>query len=1567
MQGPVRRKNTGMFDSDPAAQNADDNFDSGQEWLMRAQVQNLQKEEPDFTPIHQSNAVVIPLRSNSANNKRITRTGHSASMFARPPSPISGEPSYSHYYLAHANPDENLSNPDQTTQVSNKRRRTPKKLKFQEGFDNDNTKYGGVSPSADSDGLHVTYTNMEFRLPRSKGQQKTRAVSGVPYQREGNRNRRVRSGSNPDSQNTSFGARFKKIQRQQWYDDVEPYTTRERSPPRRKRHPQFDRLELSPAHLRSPTEILRTAAESSPRRGTSPVLSPTTQKQLIFPYIQPSASIPSNSTFQGHTNAAPSFPPLRRMDNTFDPEFDDVTDRGVSPNATPRTSRDSRSPVNRGGVNTHLFSGGLALVYSPQKGIPLSPCATSSPQSIFKTAEQVSPRRGSPRNNGSDGKSPSPFDSMNVTAFNNSMTLNSTTHSSPLGGTWKREIKKKGHEDDDELEQTVEESLLSAARELSIEYTPEAARALLPLSPRKARLSPRKKAARDDSPPSFFELKGTTMNLLPFKMSVKQNPSHTVLPPPPPTALWQRLTRERKTGGGVRGTRGYGENSDGEDRIDHPRNTGIPTTAPTRVRSGSDGLRAQPTIGKTQTGQQRPGRRGSDPTDDMKEWTVKGGDNDLDRDDAVVLADDFNGLEALNLEIARARKKDQDKDTRDTAERKLKEMELEQEFFETQLAMGKGAKEINQMIVERRAKGGFLRQAEIGETPQEKKEREKKERKEKRRREREERRANRVSDDGRAVLMALGIGGLDFDDGVSSDDLSGDSSEEVEKKKGGKKKKASEAALAEKKRKEEEKRIAREEKKRLIEEKQALIKLKVTEFDNAIKRFADETGFTLKQIRHLFQRMAEYSLWPDSAIIAPPLPPKQLKLLSEKTGEQLPPSVHLGCVDIDVTINPDLFVDFVQNVLHVDGTVMGEYFYWSLVLFAVELTQFHGNEKSSGLKKSKGEVDYGTVPVELSAVLRFLDSEFAREKGKHTTVFDSPEGSVSEQEELEGAQSRAFVIGGKERKINFLSPMDEGEEKKPNTANFMFSQLKKNPESNEAYEKEQKRKEEERKQKEKEEKERLHNDYSTPINPNTFFLTPRAFLLAVGALFKTNTEARENMVQLANSLKDESKKEEKKEMTKEERIAQYYKELNDGRTAKQQGEFHTLRTESPFSTTFVPPPSLRFFLTVRFLFRLFDWDQDGTIAGNDAYNVLTCLATDVLKEDIERITQSVFVQFDEDGDGRLNYKDFTKTHRDTTSATFPLKLLGFVRRIFILGAEEGDVIPELKPLQNDKKLRRQHSTLYNTLASAASLENILSPQTTRKRSSSPFKFDPNSDSYFGRWRLLSPDDFDPEFYRRRSGVRGISIVIGENLKTGREEPVTIMFDRAIWSEQNARVWWFSNERKFRREWSGAMWKERGIDEAKSIPKAYRMEEEMGRREAVDRPVFAQEELRRVEEEKRMKEMEQLEKEKLKQKRELDAFLASEKKKKKKKGAAPQQAQPEQPLQRVQSVRAAVGFSSSSARPSLVSSPPTSLVASPTQSRKSSVVDVRILQGDDDQTHIQPKQKPKLAFSSTTRR
>jgi hypothetical protein len=158
-------------------------------------------------------------------------------------------------------------------------------------------------------------------------------------------------------------------------------------------------------------------------------------------------------------------------------------------------------------------------------------------------------------------------------------------------------------------------------------------------------------------------------------------------------------------------------------------------------------------------------------------------------------------------------------------------------------------------------------------------------------------------------------------------------------------------------------------------------------------------------------------------------------------------------------------------------------------------------------------------------------------------------------------------------------------------------------------------------------------------------------------------------------------------------------------------------------------------------------------------------------------------------------------------------------------------------------MSKRHKS-HNRIPSITSIIGVDSPKVEKRNwsSSSPFRFDPNSDSYFGRYRLMNPDLCDPLTYRRRSGTRGISFLMsemdtrkrdyglkylekspkGRNYSMIQEVIVSLLFDRQYWTERDAAAWWGSNCHKFNREWHSSMWKERGINPEKPLAPPYKV-------------------------------------------------------------------------------------------------------------------------------------------------
>ena len=94
-----------------------------------------------------------------------------------------------------------------------------------------------------------------------------------------------------------------------------------------------------------------------------------------------------------------------------------------------------------------------------------------------------------------------------------------------------------------------------------------------------------------------------------------------------------------------------------------------------------------------------------------------------------------------------------------------------------------------------------------------------------------------------------------------------------------------------------------------------------------------------------------------------------------------------------------------------------------------------------------------------------------------------------------------------------------------------------------------------------------------------------------------------------------------------------------------------------------------------------------------------------------------------------------------------------------------------------------------------------------------FRFDPNSTEGQGRFRLKDPDLFKRVWTRRDPHAKGITHIIG-TMHDGRYGTQAIRFDRDLWSESDAALWWAENADRFRKVWRPKDW--RGLHEAKAF-------------------------------------------------------------------------------------------------------------------------------------------------------
>jgi hypothetical protein len=91
----------------------------------------------------------------------------------------------------------------------------------------------------------------------------------------------------------------------------------------------------------------------------------------------------------------------------------------------------------------------------------------------------------------------------------------------------------------------------------------------------------------------------------------------------------------------------------------------------------------------------------------------------------------------------------------------------------------------------------------------------------------------------------------------------------------------------------------------------------------------------------------------------------------------------------------------------------------------------------------------------------------------------------------------------------------------------------------------------------------------------------------------------------------------------------------------------------------------------------------------------------------------------------------------------------------------------------------------------------------------PFKWDPNSTTNEGRFRLFPPNELIKDGYFRckkhpwtKEVVDGISYVMGKREDNGKLIIQAIRFDKNIWNEDQAREWFNDNKKKFRFNPSG---------------------------------------------------------------------------------------------------------------------------------------------------------------------
>ena len=107
-------------------------------------------------------------------------------------------------------------------------------------------------------------------------------------------------------------------------------------------------------------------------------------------------------------------------------------------------------------------------------------------------------------------------------------------------------------------------------------------------------------------------------------------------------------------------------------------------------------------------------------------------------------------------------------------------------------------------------------------------------------------------------------------------------------------------------------------------------------------------------------------------------------------------------------------------------------------------------------------------------------------------------------------------------------------------------------------------------------------------------------------------------------------------------------------------------------------------------------------------------------------------------------------------------------------------------------------TAFNVETKAAAPAPAPVPEPKKER---PFKFGTVlMDDGRGRFRIQDTSAFALDsFYRKRdrgSSLPGVSLQMGRTEDTGREEVVTILFDKSRFTEEQAAGWWRGNRCRF---------------------------------------------------------------------------------------------------------------------------------------------------------------------------
>jgi len=69
---------------------------------------------------------------------------------------------------------------------------------------------------------------------------------------------------------------------------------------------------------------------------------------------------------------------------------------------------------------------------------------------------------------------------------------------------------------------------------------------------------------------------------------------------------------------------------------------------------------------------------------------------------------------------------------------------------------------------------------------------------------------------------------------------------------------------------------------------------------------------------------------------------------------------------------------------------------------------------------------------------------------------------------------------------------------------------------------------------------------------------------------------------------------------------------------------------------------------LKFLFQVYDIDNDGYISNGELFQVLKMMVgTNLSEKQLQQIVDKSIIEADEDGDGKLNYEEFTKLIKNT--------------------------------------------------------------------------------------------------------------------------------------------------------------------------------------------------------------------------------------------------------------------------------------------------------------------------------